>query len=290
MRGEDQREDQYDELRREVGLARLLSRPVQVTWLMLGANVILFAAAWFYGEVVLLREFGLPAGVLNVGQLSFFTGMKVTSLVEQGQWWRLLSSAFVHMDIMHMLFNGYGLYVLGPLIEKFYGRARWLIIYVGSALISGLASYLLTDAVSGGASGAIYGLVGASLVFGYKYRAELPERVSRALTSGMLPWVVFGIGVGFFDFLPMDNAAHIGGLLSGGLIALLMRGAVDRGQASGAGELLVRLIAGASLASLLVAGAFWADEFQRCTTSRDAYLQCYPELEGKLAVPERDAQ
>ena len=219
----------FDAINKEIILARILSRSTPLTWILLLVNVALFVAAWVFGETVLHEEFNFQTWNLNVGQLAFYTGMKIPNHVfEQEQWWRLISSAFVHMDITHILFNGYGLYVVGPLIERFYGKSRFIVLYFGTAILSALASLFLNDAVSGGASGALYGLVGAMLVLGYKYRKQLPERISRALTRGMLPWVIFGIGIGFFDFLPMDNAAHIGGLLSGALLALIMKSKLAR--------------------------------------------------------------
>jgi membrane associated rhomboid family serine protease len=220
--------------------------------------------------------------VLNVGQLTFVSGMKLTEQIAAGQWWRLISSAFVHMDWSHILFNGYGLYVLGPIIEKFYGRWRWLVIYFGAAILSALASYVLNDAMSGGASGAIYGLVGASLVFGYKYRSELPERVSKALTSGMLPWVVFGIGIGFLDILPMDNAAHVGGLVSGGALALMMKSEAVADTRSKFSDLAMRALAGVLVGLTILTGVLWARDLQRCTTSEQQYLECYPQVAPAL--------
>ncbi len=272
----------YDDFKREVRFAKMLDKPVRLTWVILAINVVLFLAAWGFGEVVLHKGLGLSARVLNVGQLTFVSGMKLTEQIAAGQWWRLISSAFVHMDWSHILFNGYGLYVLGPIIEKFYGRWRWLVIYFGAAILSALASYVLNDAMSGGASGAIYGLVGASLVFGYKYRSELPERVSKALTSGMLPWVVFGIGIGFLDILPMDNAAHVGGLVSGGALALMMKSEAVADTRSKFSDLAMRALAGVLVGLTILTGVFWARDLQRCTTSEQQYLECYPQVAPAL--------
>lgn len=271
-----------DDLVREVRLAKMLDKPVRLTWVILVINVALFLAAWGYGEVALREGLGLSAKVLNVGQLTFVTGMKLTEQIAAGQWWRLISSAFVHMDWSHILFNGYGLYVLGPIIEKFYGRWRWLVVYFGAAIISSLASFFLNDAISGGASGAIYGLVGAAFVFGYKYKDELPARVSRALTSGMLPWVVVGIGVGFLDILPMDNAAHIGGLVSGAALAAMMKSEAVAEQRSKVGELAVRGFAGVLVGLTILTSVFWVNELRECTTSEQQYLQCYPQVAPAL--------
>ena len=149
----------HEALGREVVLAKMLQNPARITWVVLGINVALFLGAWVYGDRVIRNQLGISTAMMNVGQLAFLTGMKLPLQVgELGQWWRLLTSAFVHMDWSHMLFNGYGLYVMGPLVERFYGKSRWVVIYGVSALLSGLASYLLSDTMSGGASGDIYGL------------------------------------------------------------------------------------------------------------------------------------
>lgn len=287
----------FDAINKEIILARILSRRTPLTWILLLINVALFIGAWVFGEKVLHEEFNFQTWNLNVGQLAFYTGMKISEhVLEQGQWWRLISSAFVHMDITHILFNGYGLYVVGPLIERFYGKSRFIVIYFGTAILSALASLFLNDAVSGGASGALYGLVGAMLVLGYKYRSQLPERISRALTRGMLPWVIFGIGIGFFDFLPMDNAAHIGGLLSGALLALIMKSKLARpmlkdeeghilGSAHTPGDWIARTTAAALILLGLGTAVAWSAEVDQCTESRTAYISCYPDIAPAVTLP-----
>ena len=85
----------YEDFEREVRLARMLEKPVRLTWVILAINVVLFLAAWGFGEVFLHKGLGLSAKVLNVGQLTFVSGMKLTEQIAAGQWWRLISSAFV---------------------------------------------------------------------------------------------------------------------------------------------------------------------------------------------------
>ncbi len=288
-------------INREITLARVLSRSTPLSWLFLAINVIFFIGAWVLGEVVLNQDYGFQTWALSVGQLSFYTGMKLnTQIQDQGKWWRLLSSAFVHMDIAHIMFNGYGLYQISPLVERFYGKSRWLVIYLGSSILSALASMWFSDVPSGGASGALYGLVGVMLVLGYKYREDLPERVSRALTRGMLPWVVFGIGIGFLDFLPMDNAAHIGGLASGIVFALFMQSELVNlarpDTPTPKTYYLMQALAGALTAATMSAAVLWGLEVDRCTASRDDYIACYPEIAAEITTPyetyiqQRDSQ
>lgn len=268
--------DEEDEaLRREVVLAYMLQAPVRVTWALLAALIIAWVAAKGWGMMLFEATPQLAQVGLNAEQASFLTGMKLNGLIwEGGQGWRLVSSIFVHMDLMHLIFNGYGLYALGPMVEKFYGWQRTLALFLASGTLAALASAIFVTSPSGGASGAIYGLVGALMVFGWKYRAILPERVSHALTYGMLPWTVFGIGIGFFSFLPMDNAAHIGGLLSGALLALITRARLTRPRTA-LGRAVPAALALASALLLVWMAAGWGGEVARCAGSAEQLLGCY---------------
>lgn len=248
-----------------------------VTWWLLVIIVVIFFAAYFYGLfVVSLAGFG--ADYYQPLQLTLYPGMKVNEQIAgQGEWWRLISSMFVHLNVAHIGFNAYGLFMLGPLVEKFFGSRRFFIIYMVTGILSALASFYFNDVPAGGASGAIYGLVGALGVFGWRYRAELPPRVSRTFTVGMLPWVIIGIGIGFIPSIPFDNAAHIGGLLSGGLVAAVMRSHLDPRKskirdylASG----LCILFTGICIWAL----AAWTAEFDQCLPQKTDFLRCYPEI------------
>lgn len=142
--------------------------------------------------------------------------------VKNGEVYRLITAAFVHANILHIFFNMYALYALGPQIEKFYGRKRYLLIYLGSALLGSLLSVVLTNNVSVGASGAIFGLFGSMLYFGYKYRATLDG----FLRSGIIPVIVINLLLGFM--IPgIDVYGHIGGLL-GGLVLSYAFGVVNK--------------------------------------------------------------
>jgi membrane associated rhomboid family serine protease len=270
-----------DTIDRELRLAQILKSPVTATWWLLGVNIAIWVIAWFWGNTL-----GIVTPYFNNEQLVLFTGMKVNELLEAGQWWRLISSQFVHLDIMHIAFNGYGLYVLGPMIERFFGWRRFLVLYLVSGTVGALASFWFTQMPSGGASGAIYGLVGALLVIGLKYRKQLPKRVSKAFTVGMLPWVVLSLGIGFLDSLPMDNAAHLGGLFSGGMMVFVFRTRL-RQQARSLRDYAVWACTALAFGGLLWTTAHWTQEVAKCAVDgRDAYFACYPELEEQLEVQE----
>lgn len=143
--------------------------------------------------------------------------------IRAGQYWRLLTGIFLHGSIIHLFFNCYTLYVIGSQIESFLGKIKYPIIY----LFSGLTGSLLSITLSGGngsvgASGAIFGLMGALLYFGYHYRVYLGNVVK----SQILPLIILNLGFGFFA-TGVDNAAHVGGLI-GGLIITMALGVKDK--------------------------------------------------------------
>ena len=143
-------------------------------------------------------------------------------VVQDGEFYRLLTCIFLHANIYHLFFNMYALYNIGMQIEKFYGRVKYLLIYLGSGIIGSLFSVVLTNNVSVGASGAIFGLFGAMLYFGYKYRATLDG----FLRSGIIPVILINLLLGFI--VPnIDVSAHIGGLF-GGLLLSYTLGVVDK--------------------------------------------------------------
>lgn len=275
----------YEQLGREVLLAKLLNQKVWLTWVLMGSIILMWLGAVSYGKFYLVDVVGFQSVIVSNEQLTFYTGMKLNEHINAGQWWRIISSMFVHMDAMHIVFNAYGLYVLGPLIERFYGRTRMVVLYFGTGIIASLASYMMSTTPSGGASGAIYGLVGAMLVFGYKYRNDLPMRVSKALTSGMLPWVVFGIGIGFVGTLRMDNAAHIGGLASGAFMALVMRAHLNPDRYLRWTDQALRGVAALAVCTALIAAFFWGKELKGCTFNQTSYMQCYPKIALEITDP-----
>lgn len=134
--------------------------------------------------------------------------------VKLGEVYRLITCAFLHANLIHLVFNMYALYNLGSQIEKYYGKGKYLIIYFGSALVGSLFSVVLTNNMSVGASGAIFGLFGAMIYFGYKYRATLDG----FLRSGILPVLAINLVLGF-TIPGIDVWAHVGGLLGGILLS-----------------------------------------------------------------------
>ena len=131
--------------------------------------------------------------------------------------YRLITSIFLHGGILHLLCNMYSLYVIGPQLESFFGKFKFSIIYIGSGIIGNLLSmaFLQDTFVSIGASGAIFGLLGALLYFGYHYRVYL----SGVIKSQIIPLIVLNLIIGFVS-TNINNLAHIGGLIGGVLLSM----------------------------------------------------------------------
>lgn len=145
-------------------------------------------------------------------------GANNQTLVLNGQFWRLLASAFLHGSLIHLLVNMYSLWIIGSQVETYMGKWRFLVIYILSAILGSLLSVIfLNNSISIGASGAIFGLAGSLLYFGYHYRLYL----SNALTSQIIPIIVLNLVLGFL-ISGVDNACHIGGLIGGYLATMIV--------------------------------------------------------------------
>lgn len=176
----------------------------KITMLIITVNIIIFMMMYFFGngseDPITLLQFGANNRTL---------------VVEFHQIYRLLTSAFLHIGIWHLIVNMYSLFVIGSQVENFFGKTKYLIIYLGSAITGSLLSICFSKYTSAGASGAIFGLLGALLYFGYHYRLYL----GNAMKSQIIPVIILNLVFGFM--MPgIDNAAHIGGLIGGFFLAM----------------------------------------------------------------------
>ena len=161
--------------------------------------------------------------VIDVITNGFLTmaGANSALFVKLGQYWRLITCMFLHADIIHLLCNMYALYVVGPRVEDFFGKKKFLLIYFLSGISGSLLSLgLNNNVVSVGASGAIFGLFGALLYFGYSYRGY----VGAMIKSQILPAILVNLAISFMPGI--DLWGHVGGLI-GGIIAARMVGTIE---------------------------------------------------------------
>lgn len=177
-----------------------------LTIMLITINVLIFLYGLFFDKnSMLINNFALYA-----------------PYVRGGDYYRLISSAFLHVSLFHLLVNMYSLYIIGSQIENFFGKTKYIVIYLFSAIMGSLFSMLFTRGVSIGASGAIFGLLGAMLYFGYFYRIYL----GNTITSQILPVILINLLIGFSSS-SIDNFAHIGGLV-GGIIITMALGVKDK--------------------------------------------------------------
>ena len=192
-------------------LARTARLPV--TLLLIAANAVIF---------LLMLNAGAGLWHSNNGvQLAW--GANFGPATQDGQWWRLGSALFLHFGLIHIVMNLWALWDGGLLVERIYGHLRFAVIYFVSGLSGNLLSLVIqgNDAVSGGASGAIFGIYGALLIYLWRERRLLDRHEFRWLFWAGSAFTCVSIGLGLI--VPgIDNSAHIGGLLSGALIGTLL--------------------------------------------------------------------
>ena len=171
-----------------------------------------------YGIIALcLLAYFIPyllAGDLG-SSISLLYGAIHKSFLQSFELWRLLTYAFLHGNMIHIFCNMYSLSVIGVEAESRFGKTRFLIIYLLSALGAGLLSALLGDYLAVGASGAIFGILGAMLYFGSRFRLYLRESIN----SRIMPVIIINLFIGFI--VPnIDVYGHLGGLIVGYLSAM----------------------------------------------------------------------
>ncbi|TGE36993.1 rhomboid family intramembrane serine protease [Desulfosporosinus fructosivorans] len=189
----------------------LSSKPF-LTYAIIGINIIYFLMMVFSG----FHLFPNPTeGSIDQRVLIDF-GAKVNSLIEAGEIWRFFSSTFIHIGIIHLAFNLYALWALGPLSEESFGHRRFFMIYILSGLGGSIASFFFSPVLSAGASGAIFGLLGALLYYSYKR----PALWKSGLGMNLVVVILINLGFGFVQ-PGIDNFAHLGGLITGTLTCFL---------------------------------------------------------------------
>ncbi|ODN31463.1 rhomboid family intramembrane serine protease [Fervidobacterium thailandense] len=135
-------------------------------------------------------------------------------VTNNGEWFRIVTAMFMHGGFLHLAFNMYALYILGNYVEAIYGSARFISYYFITGIVGNVATHLFYyDALSVGASGAIFGLVGT--LFGAGFRKDTPFYLRPITGSALLPMIIINIALGFVPGSAINNAAHIGGLLTG---------------------------------------------------------------------------
>jgi len=188
-----------------------------VTWSIIGICVALFGvdAVLSGGTTIAGGMFGGSVGPLGSENLIN------AAAVADGEWWRIITSAFFHLGLIHLAFNMYVLHLYGQLVERMYGPIEYAVIYLLCAAGGSVLTILVDPGqFAAGASGAIFGLVGMLFVVSRRHHAVL-GREARTVVAGIGSYLVFLL---LFTFLVpgISWTGHLGGLAVGGLLGLLL--------------------------------------------------------------------
>lgn len=184
-------------------------------WVILALNIVIFAIPALMGLVGVRIDGQSPSDyILNLG------AKDNASIKLGGQYYRFLTAMFLHAGLLHIGFNAYALYAIGPECERLYGTARFLALYLIAGLGGGVASYVFTSSPSVGASGAIFGLIGGLAAFYYVSRELLGDTARRQIAN-LATIIMINLFIGFSTPL-IDNSAHLGGLVVGALVGWLL--------------------------------------------------------------------
>jgi membrane associated rhomboid family serine protease len=198
----------------KVRTAATLRRDPQLTYVLIAINVIVFAAMALSG-----------GGIDGRGGPVYRDGVLFGPLVDAGDWWRIVTAGFLHSGLLHLAFNMYFLYFLGTLLEPEIGKLRFAIIYFVSLVGGSFGALLVSpDTPVLGASGAVFGLMGAAIL-GLRARGVDP------MQSGLGVTLLLNLAITFL--IPnISIGGHIGGLVAGGIVGYLLFEVAERRRAS----------------------------------------------------------
>ncbi len=171
-----------------------------LTYTLIGINLLAAALLFLYSQL----------SGLSYGELILTYGAKINSNILNGEYWRFITPVFLHAGIPHLLVNCYSLYAVGVTVEKIYGRYKFLVIYFIAGIFGNILSFMFSSNPGVGASGAIFGLLGALLFFGL----ERPALFKSSFGANIVVMIVINLFYGFSK-TGIDNFAHIGGLIGG---------------------------------------------------------------------------
>lgn len=189
--------------RKDYQMAYKVKRPM-LTYGLIAINILVYLALVLYENL---------SGI-SYGRLIIDYGAKVNSLILEGEYWRFITPLFLHGSLTHLLVNCYSLYILGSLVERLYGRSRFIVSYLVAGILGNLCSFLFVPGPSVGASGAIFGLMGILLYFGLEKPVQFKVYFGSSIITSILINLVYG-----FTSTGIDNFAHMGGLI-GGFLAI----------------------------------------------------------------------
>ena len=235
-----------------------ITREYLFTPLIVYANVLVF---------VIMVVLGVHAFEPSVESLLQWGG-NLRALTLNGELWRLFTSTFLHGGIIHLAFNMYALLQVGFILEANIGKYRYIVSYIACGIMASIASIAVNDnIVSVGASGAIFGLDGLLLSLLITKRLNIPQESRKTLLSSTLIFIGYNLMFGFAKE-GIDNAAHIGGLISGFLIGFLYSPSMKR---SGSSTLVSCSIAGVVLIAAMLSPYFISNKYGEFETAMETF-------------------
>ncbi len=170
--------------------------------------------------IAIVFGFEVMTGAFYSDEAMVRLGAIVPGLLQRGEWWRLIAAMFLHGGWLHWATNSWALYQLGMLYETLFGSPRFAFIYFASGICASIASSLYQHGPAVGASGAIFGILGA-FIFSIRRSPQYRHQPwTRGLTGQLIFWILVNIGIGlYFPFI--DNVAHMAGLATGLLLGFL---------------------------------------------------------------------
>ncbi|MCI0417628.1 MAG: rhomboid family intramembrane serine protease [Acidobacteria bacterium] len=220
------------------GLGKLLQNIVPnfmpLSFVLLTVNFAFFLLIFAAERDLSAQDLGRLVWGVNSPTLARW-GADVGMLVEAGQWWRLVSAIFIHIGIIHLAFNSYALIFIGPLLEESLGKERFFLLYIVTGAFGFVVSNWYYDPrlATAGASGAIFGLIAAAIVFSRRWSAW-----GSMLGQQLVHWAIYGFGYGLV--IGANNAAHFGGFVAGAAFAFLLPNP-NRAEDSAVGQVLWKI-------------------------------------------------
>jgi rhomboid protease GluP len=235
-----------------------ITRDYFFTPLIVYANVLVF---------IVMVVFGVNAFAPSVDSLIQWGG-NLRALTLDGELWRLFTSTFMHGGIIHLLFNMYAALQVGFILETNIGKYRYIVSYLACGILASIASIAFKDnIVSVGASGAIFGLYGLLLSLLITKRLNIPQEARKNLLTSTSIFIGYNLMFGFAKE-GIDNAAHIGGLISGFLIGFIYNYSMKRSESS---TVVSCAIAGVVLIAAMLSPYFISNKYGEFRTAMEAF-------------------
>lgn len=215
------------------------------------------------------------------------------SVTQESEYWRLLAAAFLHGGVVHLALNMLGLWTAGLMLNRLFGNAQFLVIYLGSALIGNALSlhFASQHSVAVGASGAVFGILGALLVTVHRHRHRIPGMIGKDVLTSQGIFLVYSLVQGFTK-QGVDNAAHVGGLIAGAAMACLLAERIDDQRSSSSTrrrQMLTGVAVGAGLVTLVLAVVHPGVDHRHRFEEQAVLARAMPQLQTAEVALQKDA-